>query len=158
MNLWVRKMKNINDKIEKAKEFFECAISNVSEMLHDGERCLYFEEKKQLYDTLSLQNKLIEEFIDRELRLVAEIKHSQIFLKKQIASNTKVESRLQKISESQVLFLNNPQLACNHLLEGIGGQPLFVDDTGYFDDKCDICGDCHEPDSIPLSCQTGDGE
>ena len=23
---------------------------------------------------------------------------------------------------------------------------------------CDICGDYHESDSIPLSCQTGDGE
>lgn len=23
---------------------------------------------------------------------------------------------------------------------------------------CDICGDCHDTDSIPLSCQTGDGE
>ena len=23
---------------------------------------------------------------------------------------------------------------------------------------CDICGDCHETDNIPLSCQTGDGE
>ena len=23
---------------------------------------------------------------------------------------------------------------------------------------CDICGDCHDVDSVPLSCQTGDGE
>ena len=24
--------------------------------------------------------------------------------------------------------------------------------------SCDICGDCHEIDSIPLSCESGDGE
>ena len=24
--------------------------------------------------------------------------------------------------------------------------------------SCDICGDCHDVDSIPLSCETGDGE
>ena len=24
--------------------------------------------------------------------------------------------------------------------------------------SCDICGDCHEPDNVPLNCQTGDGE
>jgi transcriptional regulator with XRE-family HTH domain len=23
--------------------------------------------------------------------------------------------------------------------------------------KCDTCGDCHEADSLPLSCQSGDG-
>ncbi len=23
---------------------------------------------------------------------------------------------------------------------------------------CDICGDCHDIDSIPMGCQTGDGE
>lgn len=23
--------------------------------------------------------------------------------------------------------------------------------------SCDICGDCHDIDSVPLSCQTGDG-
>jgi len=26
------------------------------------------------------------------------------------------------------------------------------------EDNCDICGDCHDVDNIPLSCQTGDGE
>ncbi len=26
------------------------------------------------------------------------------------------------------------------------------------EESCDICGDCHYPDNIPLSCQTGDGE
>lgn len=24
--------------------------------------------------------------------------------------------------------------------------------------QCDICGDYHESDSVPLSCETGDGE
>ncbi len=26
------------------------------------------------------------------------------------------------------------------------------------EESCDICGDLHEPDNIPLSCKTGDGE
>lgn len=25
-------------------------------------------------------------------------------------------------------------------------------------ESCDICGDCHDKDSVPLSCQSGDGE
>lgn len=28
------------------------------------------------------------------------------------------------------------------------------DDGAIF---CDVCGDHHEPDSVPLTCQTGDG-
>lgn len=33
--------------------------------------------------------------------------------------------------------------------------------TPFGEDKmatCDICGDCHEPDNMPISCETGDGE
>jgi len=30
--------------------------------------------------------------------------------------------------------------------------------TELVEQQCDICGDCHHPDNIPLSCQTGDGE
>ena len=31
-------------------------------------------------------------------------------------------------------------------------------ECGRIIESCDICGDLHDADSVPLSCQTGDGE
>ena len=42
--------------------------------------------------------------------------------------------------------------------EGGAGIDLNQSNSTPLETHCDICGDCHEPDSIPLSCQTGDGE
>ena len=41
-------------------------------------------------------------------------------------------------------------------------RDLFPDKENIITDRpgliaCDICGDCHDKDSIPLSCQSGDG-
>lgn len=35
-----------------------------------------------------------------------------------------------------------------------------IKDLSYNEEviECDICGNCHEIDCVPLSCQTGDGE
>lgn len=33
-----------------------------------------------------------------------------------------------------------------------------IGETLTQNDNCDICGDYHEPDNIPRSCETGDGD
>ena len=60
------------------------------------------------------------------------------------------------VSECDEVFnkIDEAEEALQAIRESMGGVINLFDDAKY----CDICGDMHDIDCVPLSCQTGDGE
>lgn len=47
---------------------------------------------------------------------------------------------------------------CDKMTYGLKGDCMYVICFDcYYGEDCDICGDYHDEDSVPLSCATGDG-